>query len=170
MFRRLAALLLSVTFAAPATAFDMRDCPLDRVTFLEPWSGTAFTVKTVAQDRFWICGAMRVPDAEGRGECSGPFGNIALGGTVGPASGEGRMVPVTFVWQVIKGAPCCGWHAYLPDDSGLTDLLSSAAAPDRPLTLSAISAPVIELDEYSHVSDGIEDNFGALVPLVCRTE
>ncbi|MGE3625306.1 MAG: hypothetical protein AB7G34_02920 [Hyphomicrobiales bacterium] len=107
-------LLLSFALCAHAAApipVDMRKCPLDTVTFINPWSGSAFEVEKVATDHFWLCpgGKKKEVAGAGKAECGGPYGDLILRGTYRD-NGEGTGGrTVNFIYTVIKGAPCCGW-------------------------------------------------------------
>lgn len=99
----------------------MRKCPLDTVSFIDPWAGTEFEVKKVATDHFWLCPSgqkAEITEAD-KAECTGPYGDLILRGEL-RHNGEGTQGrSVSLVYSVIKAVPCCAWNLSVKDDAAL---------------------------------------------------
>ena len=80
-------LILHLLIAGPVSAFDMRDCPLDRLTFIDSWAKGQFEVVRSGSRPYFICGDARErvdgtpPNAD---DCVGPFGLTVLDGVLKP--------------------------------------------------------------------------------------
>ena len=107
-FARTAVAALAVAASgvgAHAQAIDIRNCPLDTLTFVDPWAGGSFIVKKVGTDYTFICPEGFQPPDE---MCSGPYGYLVLQG-VHQDSSSASPVQKTAIYSVIKGVPCCDW-------------------------------------------------------------
>ena len=99
----------SVGAAEPATdkILDLRRCPLDTITFIDPWTGTTFEVKRVGANYHYNCPngfqQSRVSD-----ECKGPFGDLIFQGEFGE---DGSKKTMFAIYTTIQGSPCCGWSS-----------------------------------------------------------
>lgn len=87
---------------------DLRDCPLDRLTFVDPVAGGTFVVTRAGADYRFLCGQDMVARMLPGADCRGPFGALVLAGTVREPDDTGPR-SVFAVWTVEPAAPCCGW-------------------------------------------------------------
>ena len=156
--------LLVALAASPATAFDLRDCPVDRVTFLDYWAGTTFEVSeqlSGLQNHCLRDGEM-VIEAEDGIDCR-RLGEVSLAGVM-----DGQEVVATYT--VEWGAPCCGWRVQRAEDFRAT--LPATALP-RPATVPTLGEaeiyPVIEQGLFSDAPGDITP-MNPLVPVLCREE
>lgn len=99
---------------AQGRIFDMRQCPLDTITFVDPWAGGDFAVTEVGTNYSYLCRSGWQPHAPAGEECSGPYGELILKGTLRQYAGSESQTAFA-VWNVIKGAPCCWWEAFPAD-------------------------------------------------------
>lgn len=127
------ATLLSMVCAAKAAAYDMRDCPLDALTFVDPWSHSYFRPELVGVNLYFFCDGDRriVRSQTNPGGCSGPYGDVMPKGFFVDAGNTSSLLAV---YSYYRGAsPCCGWSVFSagekPDIEGMTDWLPSGAAP-----------------------------------------
>jgi len=71
----------ALTHASQAgQVINMRQCPLDALTFVDPVAGAEFTVTRVGTNSHYLCdsGPTDIPPADE--QCSGPFGDLVLQG------------------------------------------------------------------------------------------
>jgi hypothetical protein len=143
---RIAAALSAVSTAlqAQAASFDIRDCRLDLVTFVEPWAGASFAVKRVGTRHTWLCPEGKT--AEGGG-CDGPFGDLVLEGVFTPSNGTPPRT-MTATRTVLKALPCCSWSV----EEGPSSLVGKAGFKwlervDVP-ALRTLSSLSIEAGDY----------------------
>jgi hypothetical protein len=111
--------LALVFLHGPAAGFDMQSCPMDKLTFVDPWTRTEFPVARVGTDFYYACGddnEISHDDADAT-NCRGPYGDIMLEGSVLKGEQEKRLVAVYSIH--LNTAPCCGWAVY---DAGRPDL------------------------------------------------
>tara|TARA_R110002167_G_scaffold82073_10_gene224187 strand:- start:317 stop:895 length:579 start_codon:yes stop_codon:yes gene_type:complete len=111
--RPVAVALILATFswssAALERTIDIRDCPLDTTTFVDPWSKGTFSVSRVGTRYEYNCNGVSTKE-EIRGEiCHGPFGDLILVGEL-KKYGDSGTETAAAVWSVIWGSPCCHWH------------------------------------------------------------
>jgi hypothetical protein len=147
--------VLAATAVQAGQVIDMRACPLDRTTFIDPVAGGKFTVGRVGADYRFQCadGMTRWPRA---GEdCRGPFGDLVLAGVVREPDDPGPR-NVFAVWTVKRTAPCCGWSVL--DEAAGQAVIGRPGfrwlAPDAVPTLGAVSFADIRFDTLHQ--DGIE--------------
>jgi hypothetical protein len=130
---RLAACLVFTALAQAALAqhtIDLRNCPLDTITYKARWGPTTFSVKRVATYWTYLCGKSGVVDAPISGEqCSGPYGTTTLLGEF--RDHFDRVKPLIAEYEAIKGVPCCRWMTRSAKASEIlgTAWLQPGAAP-----------------------------------------
>lgn len=93
---------------ANAAALDMRACPLDRLTFIDPWGGGSFKVHRVAGDYVYRCGDEYL-DEPVEGMACAQYGRTALEGDLVANRLHTEFYRVLAVWYVEAANPCCGW-------------------------------------------------------------
>lgn len=97
--------IVCATQAVAAGTIDIRDCPLDTLVFVDPWANSAFEVGRVGMSEQWWCpDGIEPPDIS----CRGPFGDTVLQGVFTEYGGTEKR-PMTAIYSVIAGVPCCGW-------------------------------------------------------------
>ncbi len=101
---------------AGAATIDLRECPLDRVTFIDPWAGGSFTVDRVGIDHVYRCGDDYV-DEPVEGMACAQYGRTALEGDLLPRGDDTEPSRVLAVWYVEAANPCCGWSLAWPTAS-----------------------------------------------------
>ena len=156
-----AAIVLAL--ASPATAFDMRDCPLDRLTLIDPWGGDEFQVQRSGARPYFICGEdqQKVDGAPAdTSGCRGPFGQTVLEGKLRTSQGGQDA------WAVYHlhfgAAPCCGWTLQGPeDDPDLTAGMTWHAPGEVPVLRDF---PFASIEEAA----GTLGNVNPMIALVCR--
>jgi hypothetical protein len=94
--------------AGAGEVIDVRDCPLDTVTFIDPWAEGEFAVTRVGTSYEYSCESGYAEQPIAGEECRGPFGDLVLEGRL--REYEGSPAQMAFaIWTVIEGSPCCGW-------------------------------------------------------------
>lgn len=94
---------------------DLRGCPLNTVTFIDPGAGGEFKVERVGTDYIYLCSSgPREQPVQGE-ECMGPYCELVLKGMNRKYGGDDAH-PLFAVWTVSKAAPCCGWYVTYGDD------------------------------------------------------
>lgn len=161
---RISALILSlpiaVTLAGPAVAADMRDCPMDALTFIDPWFEERFEVNAVGADERLMCDGEFIPAAAAANpdSCDGPFGYTFLFGHFSSAAPFAADTPddpkaALAVWSVLPAAPCCDWELFpvnaFPADHWQGAVLST---PGNAPTLRSIGTATIE-SAYGQLAD-----------------
>lgn len=130
----LGAVQISMVRAWSGEEFDMRACPLSDLTFVDPWGGDQFTVTAVAEYQRFLCEAGLVAQPPEGEECQGPYGQLLLFGELADVdflTGKpGTPREAVAIWNVIKGAPCCGWSVVQPSDPDLLTLRKQATFRD----------------------------------------
>lgn len=102
--------------AAGATelrAFDMRECQVDALTFVNSWSSETFEVERVGTSFYYLCGEAQAitRDPADPSLCRGPYGSLLLDGQ----HNSGKRY--TAIYELhSSGAPCCGWSIF-PEDA-----------------------------------------------------
>ncbi|MEC9368195.1 MAG: hypothetical protein VX871_05820 [Pseudomonadota bacterium] len=169
----LAAVVVAFPFAAASApiSIDMRKCPLDTVSFIDPWGGAEFEVQKVATDHYWLCpSGEQFTDPKGSNpECVGPYGDLLLKGQF-RANGEGTEAkPVTLIYSVIKAVPCCAWN--------LTEQGEASLALGKPQFRWRMEKDMPLLGDYPFATIEPEDHSGPeigqvinnpLIALKCR--
>ena len=89
-------------------SIDMRKCPLDTITFVDPWAGSTFEVTKVGADYTYDCPSGMKPSPPATEERKGPFGDLILEGTYTEDAGKQTMFAI---YKSIEGSPCCGWSS-----------------------------------------------------------
>lgn len=89
-----------------ARSFDMRTCPLDAVTFTDPWAGESFEVAKVGTNYQYDCPSGMKPSPPANEECRGPYGDLILEGTY---TRDTEKQTAYAIYTTIPGVPCCGW-------------------------------------------------------------
>src|SRR3712207_2422839 len=108
-------LFADVSGAGPV--INVRECPLNTITFIDPWADGEFHVTRVGTDYQYLCVSgwtARPPEGE---QCQGPYGDLVFEGTLRKYEGS-EPETVYAVWHRIKGVPCCGWSV-LDREKGL---------------------------------------------------
>jgi hypothetical protein len=94
--------------AEGSEVIDIRECPLDTLTFVDPWAGGTFAVRQVGTAYKYICDGGIVDEPREEETCSGPYGDLVLYGDLVEGSGS-EAEPILAIWYVLKALPCCGW-------------------------------------------------------------
>ena len=92
----------------PTKSIDIRQCPLDTVTFTDPWAGGEFVVNRVGEDYEYLCPDEGVVKEKLSNECRGPLGGLILDGHYNDRH-------VWAIYYMLPAAPCCGWNVTVPD-------------------------------------------------------
>lgn len=178
---RLKALLPLLVMATPLASqtIDLRDCPLDRLDFVDTDGVEVFTVAQVGVQQFAICGnpqtVVDLSEMEQREDCRGPFGHVILDGLLHDGAPDESATGVMAIWSVLPAEPCCGWSFDMGENvvnvlvgPGLPTPNEAFAAidwlePGQVPSLGEIDAtPVIDRDQ------GVIAQPTLLVPLICR--
>lgn len=108
----LAVAALSCAVAGQAIAQDLRDCPGDRLSFIDSVDGTRFVVDLVGSVALTACGGSSVlvdaSVAQTRSDCDRVQSYTIFEGRFQQADGR-HISDVWAVWNVIPAAPCCFW-------------------------------------------------------------
>lgn len=109
----MAMLLTAVCGNDPARSMDitLEVCPLDTLTFVDPWSGGEFRVEKAGRNYRYLCPDGMKATPGNRQDCSGPFGALVLQGQLTRYRDEQSKTAFA-VWNTIKGAPCCWWNVF----------------------------------------------------------
>lgn len=111
---KLTALAFAICVAAPsafAGGYDMRNCALDNLTFIDPGSGGSFEVQRVGASYVYQCGDEFV-DEPIAGELCRRLGETVLGGVLDAYGAIDSSPPekAYAVFYVDAANPCCGWR------------------------------------------------------------
>lgn len=152
-----------IGFAPAAFAQDLRDCPLNRLTFLDYWSGAMLEIDRSFGGFKYLCSeGGKVTERTENGEDCRRVGDIHLGGRL-----DGQ--PVVATYSVIWGSPCCSW-AMVPLEVFLSNADNAAAAYRQTDKAPALGMsgiyPMIEQSPFQGDNDITPIN--ALVPVACR--
>jgi hypothetical protein len=144
-----------------ASAFDMRECRLDAVTFVDPWSNTTFKSDRVGLDIYYSCGSIEesVKNPDSIENCRGPYGDVFLQGTFYE---NGRASQFLAVYSYHKGtAPCCGWSVFASGEN--TEWESRAT------WLPSGSAPRLGEWPFASIANswGTQGSLDGVVALIC---
>lgn len=114
---------------ANGAAFDLRECPLDKLTFVDPWVGDSFKVDRVGIDYTYRCGDEYV-DEPIEGQACVQFGRTALEGDLRDADGVEKYHMLS-IWYVETANPCCGWvqEWLTPESVAAYDWVEGADVP-----------------------------------------
>jgi hypothetical protein len=137
---------------------DLRGCPLDTVTFIDPWAGGEFRVEAVGTNYVYLCGPELREEPSAREDCIGPYGELVLKGSLTKYEGEAPR-PLFAVWTVSKSLPCCGWYVSGRDEARFLASLTNFRwlAEDEVPKLGEL--PFASIDSQSPVSN---DDFAAI--------
>lgn len=154
-------LITLVFFSGQASAFDMRECRLDSITFVDPWSNATFKPDRVGLDVHYSCGSneesVRSPDS--LENCRGPYGDVFLQGTFHE---NGQASQFLAVYSYHKGtAPCCGWSVFASGEN--------IELENRATWLSSGSAPRLGEWPFASIANtwGSQGSLDGLVALIC---
>lgn len=109
--RALFCICMSGTSAIASEAgpiLDMRQCPLNRITFVDPWAKGEFEVARVGKNYSYLCQSGMTTHPPADEQCMGPYGDLVFEGSLRKYE-DSQPETVLAIWSVIKGAPCCGW-------------------------------------------------------------
>ena len=141
---RTALALIAVLAAMPVKAADLSACPLDRMTFSDPWTGTLF-----------IADALRTSRTE-----------TALVGRISDPQMKQVSAPVAMVRDTGKGNPV--WNVYSSKDPEMAQLTARTTSPAGTPAWRDAGFIEITFDERTTTSPTFENNFDKLVPASCR--
>lgn len=154
---------LSIVFSlvGQASAFDMRECRLDAITFVDPWSLATFKPDRVGLDINYSCGSNEesVRNPDGLKNCRGPYGDVFLQGTFHE---NGRASQFLAVYSYHKGtAPCCGWSVFASGEN--------IELENRATWLSSGGAPRLGEWPFASIvnSWGTQGSLDGVVALIC---
>ena len=98
---------ISLSYYFSQARIDLEKCPLDELTFRDPWLGKEMRILRSAGSYYYLCGG-EVQDGPNvkafveRANCRGPYGSTVLHALVDEND-------LYFVYSIISGSPCCGW-------------------------------------------------------------
>lgn len=157
------ALVLALCIAPhrAAVAFDMRECGIDALTFVHPWSKGEFHSLRVGLDVYYLCGpeAAQTDVPSDPSVCRGPYGNLVLEGRL---EENGSAEEFTAIYSFLESAsPCCGWSVY-----------GVAEAPEisfDTIWLAKGTAPLLREWPIGAISNawGTRNDLDDMVPLIC---
>jgi hypothetical protein len=144
---------------------DIRDCPLNRLTFVDPWGGDEFEVSQAWSTEQYLCGEEWTGTQEDE-SCLGPYGDVALEGTLRNRE-SGVEKPVVAVFSIYKASPCCGWGVYMPNSDFVDEIMASAdKLDDAALLRERPFASISNQDEYFGNPDF--DMLNEMHAMICR--
>lgn len=98
--------------------YDLRDCPVGLLVFVDPWAGDEFQVKRVATNYTYRCDNAGFVNSPVDGDICSRYGSLILFGTVTNSRPyQQKNEDMIAVWNVMPAAPCCGWDWLSPDTS-----------------------------------------------------
>ena len=165
LFPTISLLILFFLFAGPVSAFDMRDCPLDRLTFIDSWAKGQFEVVRSGSRPYFICGDARErvdgtpPNAD---DCIGPFGLTVLDGVLKDASGKQGAWAIFYADY--QTAPCCGWV--------FESVEGNKNLPAGVIWHGPGTSPTLGSFAFDTIDDMLGDLEGknSMAPMVCRED
>ncbi|MEO6394919.1 MAG: hypothetical protein ABIO40_03315 [Devosia sp.] len=108
--------LVACGWSVNAATMDLRECPLDRLTFIDPWAGGSFKVERVGGDYSYLCGVSGLVDEAVDGERCKQLGSTVLDGTLQEhAAHPATTFHIWVIWEVVDGSPCCNWSVAWPE-------------------------------------------------------
>ena len=148
----------------PASAFDMRDCKLDAITFVDPWSNATFKPDRVGVDVYYSCGSTEelVENPDNPETCRGPYGDLFLQGTFNE---NGRTSQLLAVYSYHKNtAPCCGWSVFASGENTTLE--------NRVTWLASGSAPRLGDWPFGSIANswGTQGALDGVVALICEPD
>ncbi len=157
-------LLVLTIFCGQASAFDMRECRLGAITFVDPWNHATFKPDRVGVDVYYFCGSNEelVENPDRLENCRGPYGDIFLQGTFHE---NGQTSQFLAVYSYHKGAsPCCGWSVFASGEN--TEL------EKRATWLASGSAPRLGEWPFASIANswGSKGDLDGVVALICDPE
>lgn len=159
--RMSAGLALASLLAGQAAAYDMRSCPLDALTFVNPWSEAEFQPNRVGVKLYYACGPEEkiVTSPTDTADCTGPFGELMLEGIFADNGQETRLLAM---YTVYKGtSPCCGWSVFAPGEEPEIEA--------RAVWLDQGAAPRLGEWPFASIENdwGTRDDMDGVVALIC---
>ena len=97
---------------------DMRECPLDTITFVDPWANGTFVVTRVGADYYYNCSSGIKLSPSDTDDCKGPLGDLILEGEYRSGDDSERQT-VFAIYTTIDGSPCCRWSAVSGTEAGV---------------------------------------------------
>jgi hypothetical protein len=94
-----------------ARTVDIRECPLDTITFVDPWAGGTFEVRKVGADYHYACSSGIKLSPSATEDCKGPLGDLIVEGEYRPYGDDTERQTVFAIYTTINGSPCCGWSS-----------------------------------------------------------
>ncbi len=91
-------------------AWDIRDCPIGDVTFVDPWAGYEFHVNSVGGSYRYQCDEAGWVDNDIETDLCRRFGFTALVGEKIDTDGIKSLGRFVAVYYIAPAAPCCGWE------------------------------------------------------------
>lgn len=147
-----------------AASQDIRDCPLDRVVFVDPWGGAEFIVDYVAGGFEYYCtvaGSDGLVVSDAPGENCRLLGDLHLIGTTDTTAEQ-----MVATYSVIWGSPCCGWGFDSLSDFEGQDLAPMRADETQSLGDAGIYA-ILESDGYRPPHPDWP-TANPMIPMICR--
>lgn len=141
---RTALALIAVLATMPARAADLSACPLDRMTFSDPWTGTLFIVDALRSNATETALIGRVSDPQMK-QVSAQVAMVRSTGTSDP------------VWNVASSK-----------DPQMAELTARTTTPAAIPAFGQAGFGEITFDARSTYSRTFENNFDKLVPASCR--
>ncbi len=141
---RTALALIAVLATMQAKTADLGACPLDRMTFSDPWTGTLFIVDALRSNETETALIGRISDPQMK-QVSAPVAMVRVTGTGNP------------VWNVASSK-----------DPEMAELTARTSSPDTIPAFGQAGFGEITFDDRSTASPTFENNFDKLVPASCR--
>ena len=150
--------LAGMTYPAFAASniITLEACPLDTLTFVDPWAGGTFAVDKVGRHYSYLCGDEVSAVKKDGQACRGPYGELVLRGKL-RKSGEEPEETVFAVWNTIVGSPCCWWDIFDKEKDAIGASFAWFSAGEVP-TLG--SMPFLSIEPNHLSNDRAEKIFG----------
>jgi len=161
----LIAVIMIASTANSAHAFDIRDCQLNKLTFVDPWGGDEFAVTKVFTTEKFECGDEWLETAKDE-SCTGPFGEVLLEGEITGADTNGSQKAVA-VYSTYQASPCCGWGVYAPQSDYVDEIMDQAREIGKDTTLR--NYPFASIDNEDNYYGNPAYDFGnEKYAMICR--
>jgi hypothetical protein len=157
--RVLLTLAVLVEVSEAGQILDMRNCPLNTLTFVDPWADGEFQVTRVGRNYQYLCAGGLTSSPPSGERCLGPYGDLIFEGELRNSGGSAPET-VFAVFHTYKAVPCCGWSV-LDKASGLAATRREGfqwLEEEQMPTLRTVGFAGIGFDEYYNEGRSIFGN------------
>lgn len=121
----IAALLLTSLSSTTVLAetFNMANCRVSAVTFVDPWAKTTFEVEKVGTNYYYDCHDGKLVDEQKADGSCRQFGNLVLQGKEREQDSDVGQ-DMLAIYYVEPAAPCCGWQVLKPGSNDAKEALA----------------------------------------------